>query len=128
MFLGALRIDIRAYRCERRAAHAANEISPMPEQGFPIELCQMVRKSRPSSASAGGLEVVYQYRDIKCRVDVHQKMHMILLPSKLDEVAAPRRQAIPKRLSQILQQIWRECFAPIFGHKHAMQLKVKYCR
>jgi hypothetical protein len=54
-------------------------------------------------------------------------MHMIFLPSKLDEVAAPGRQAIPKRLSQILQQIWRECFAPIFGHKHAMQLKVKYC-
>jgi hypothetical protein len=58
-------------------------------------------------------------------MDIDWQVDVVFFSSKLDEFAAPRRQAIPKRHSQILQQLRCECFAPVFGHKHNMQLKVK---
>lgn len=45
---------------------ARTEVSPMPEQGFPIKLSQMVCKTRTSpvsTACAGGLELVHQPQD-----------------------------------------------------------------
>jgi hypothetical protein len=36
-------------------------------------------------------------------MDVHQQMDVVFFATKLQELAAPRRQAIPKRLFQVLQ-------------------------
>jgi len=39
MFLGTLRIDIRAYRREHRAAHAANVFSPKHDVQLKVKYC-----------------------------------------------------------------------------------------
>ena len=45
MFLRSLCVHVDPYRLKRCAAHAANEIRPVPEQRLVVERCKMFCKA-----------------------------------------------------------------------------------
>ncbi len=104
MLLSALRLHIRANRVQRGAAHAAHKVGPMPKQRLPIKGRQVLCKPRPRTPCAGSFEVVDQHRDVQRRMDVSHKVDMVGFAAKLQELAAPRLQAVVERALQIVKQ------------------------
>ena len=132
---------MRPYRLQRRAPTLETKSARCQNRGFQSNFYKWsVKRARALQAlqALQALAVLslfistktaqIQHRDIDCRVNVPQQMQMIFSPSKLDEFAAPRLRAIPKRLPQILHQLRRQCFkffAPILGHEHQIELNGK---
>lgn len=85
----------------------------------------MLRKAVPGSTRRSRFEIVDQHRNIQCRVDVHQQMHMIRLAAKLQQPAAPSRKDLSEGGFEVFQYLRRQGLASIFCHQDDMQLNGK---
>jgi hypothetical protein len=77
-------------------------------------------KAVSGTESAGRLEVVNQYRNIECRMDVGQQVHMIGFAAEFVPRAAPSGETIGERFLEVIQPFRRQRFTAIFRHKNDM--------
>ena len=118
MLFSALRFDIGAHLIKRCAAYAADIVSPMPELRLAIERGQMLGKTVSCPSRAGRFEIVDQHRNVKCRMDINQQMHMIGLAAELKQLATPSDKAFGKGILEVFKQFRRERFAAILCYKN----------
>ena len=83
----------------------------------------MARKYATQPFGTGRFEVVYQYGNIKSRVDVYQEMHVVLFAAKLDQATAPAPQDLRERFFGIGQHAFGKHLSPVLGNEHNMQPK-----
>ena len=70
-------------------ADATKIVGPVPEVRLPIEAGNMICKLISGFPGTCGLDVVNQSGDIQRRVNLNQKMNVIVLATVFDQAAAP---------------------------------------
>ena len=82
-------INIIANDVQGDITNTADVICSVPQNRLPVEFIYVVGIYTAKTLRTGRFQIVYQIRNIKGRMYVDKKMHMILFAAKLYKTAPP---------------------------------------